>query len=37
MREIPSDQPFNGELNDDPGLDAGEAEPGVLDGEEEVD
>jgi hypothetical protein len=37
MREISSDQPFNGDLNDDPGLNAGEAEPRVLDGEEEVD
>jgi hypothetical protein len=37
MRVISSDQPFKGELNDDPGLDAGEAEPRVLDSEEEVD
>ncbi len=37
MRELSFDQPFNCDLNDDPGLDAGEAEPRVLDGEEEVD
>ncbi len=37
MRELSSDRPFNGDLNDDPGLNAGEAEPRVLDGEQEVD